>query len=89
MLCLGRRCGFALGGLGEVPNMEVQILHFMSFCSAHCLVVVIRLPNIVEYIQQPLQAGLTDKSAYVRRTAVMGVVKMFYVAPDLISGRMW
>ena len=45
-----------------------------------------RIPNIVEYIQQPLQAGLQDKSAYVRKTAVMGVVKLFYVAPEVVSG---
>ena len=40
----------------------------------------------MEYIQQPLQAGLQDKSAYVRKTAVMGVVKLFYVAPEVING---
>lgn len=45
----------------------------------------LRIPNIVEYIQQPLQAGLQDKSAYVRKTAVMGVVKLFYVAPEVIN----
>ena len=45
-----------------------------------------RIPNIVEYLRDPLQAGLVDRSAYVRKTAVMGVVKVFYVAPQVISG---
>lgn len=42
---------------------------------------------MVEYIRQPLQSALQDKSAYVRKTAVMGVVKLFYVSPDLVTGK--
>ncbi|XP_003383030.1 PREDICTED: AP-4 complex subunit beta-1-like [Amphimedon queenslandica] len=49
----------------------------------------LRLPNVIEYIESPLQSGLTDKSPYVRRTAVMGVVKLYYIAPDIVSDMKW
>ena len=45
-----------------------------------------RIPSIMEYLREPLQAGLGDRSAYVRKTAVMGTVKIFNVAPDFVSG---
>ena len=45
-----------------------------------------RLPNILEYLREPLQSGLGDRSAYVRKTAIMGIVKVFYVAPEFITG---
>ena len=44
-----------------------------------------RIPNILEYLHEPLQSGLGDRSAYVRKTAVMGTVKIFNVAPDFVS----
>ena len=47
---------------------------------------VCRLPNILEYLKEPLQSGLGDRSAYVRKTAVIGIVKIFYIAPDFIAG---
>ena len=50
------------------------------------LPILYRTPNIVEYIVQAVQSGLQDKSAYVRKTAVMGVVKLHYMAPEVISG---
>ena len=45
-----------------------------------------RIPNIVEYMRDPLQAGLVDRSAYVRKTAVVGVVKLFYITPEVVTG---
>ena len=50
-----------------------------------CVCVCCRIPNILEYLREPLQTGLADKSAYVRRTAVMGIVKIFYVAPEFVA----
>ena len=41
----------------------------------------------MEYLREPLQAGLGDRSAYVRKTAVMGIIKVFYVAPQFIIGK--
>lgn len=40
----------------------------------------------MEYLREPLQAGLGDRSVYVRKTAVMGIVKLFHVAPQFIEG---
>jgi AP-4 complex subunit beta-1 len=45
----------------------------------------LKLPSIVEYIHKPIQDGLVDKSGYVRRTAVMGVLKIYYISPDIIT----
>lgn len=36
----------------------------------------LRLESILEYIQQPLHKSLTDISAYVRKTGVMGILKV-------------
>lgn len=51
-------------------------LALRSFCS-------LRLPNIVEYLQKPVEDGLVDPSAYVRKTAAMGCVKLHNLAPTL------
>lgn len=45
-----------------------------------------RLPDLVEYIVEPLLAGLGDNSSYVRRCAVMGCVKLYHLIPDFIEG---
>jgi vesicle coat complex subunit len=36
----------------------------------------LNLPSMVEYIGEPLRRGLSDGHAYVRKTAVMGVLKL-------------
>ena len=48
--------------------------------------ILCRLPNILEYLREPLQAGLGDRSPYVRKTSVMGIVKLFHVAPEFVEG---
>lgn len=45
-----------------------------------------RISMIVEYAKGPLLAGLDDKSSYVRRTAVIGCLKLFKLAPDVFEG---
>ncbi|ETO31638.1 hypothetical protein RFI_05481 [Reticulomyxa filosa] len=45
----------------------------------------LRVGNLVEYIMTPIRNGLTDASAYVRKTAVMGVGKLFAIAPDMVK----
>ena len=35
-----------------------------------------QIPNIIEYLEPAIFAGLSDPSGYVRRTAVLGVVKL-------------
>lgn len=42
----------------------------------------LNLPQMVEYIGEPLRRGLTDGHAYVRKTAVMGVLKLFHLDPE-------
>jgi len=45
------------------------------------------LPNIVEYSLQPLRQRLNDPSAYVRKTAVLGVVKLFTRHPHIVKSK--
>ncbi|XP_068604713.1 AP-4 complex subunit beta-1 [Brachionichthys hirsutus] len=42
----------------------------------------LRLPSLVEYLEQPLVAGLRDKAACVRRVAVLGWAKVHNLQPD-------
>ncbi|GLE02423.1 hypothetical protein PINS_up011261 [Pythium insidiosum] len=55
----------------------VRGLALRSLCS-------LRLDSILEYIHDPLQQSLTDTSAYVRKTGVIGILKVFSLNPDLI-----
>eukprot|EP00164_Ancoracysta_twista_P001705 GFYU01002235.1.p1 GENE.GFYU01002235.1~~GFYU01002235.1.p1 ORF type:complete len:611 (-),score=160.67 GFYU01002235.1:77-1909(-) len=45
----------------------------------------LRLPNIVEYLQAPITSGLKDPSPYVRKTAVMGVLKLFHLSRNAVK----
>ena len=39
----------------------------------------LNLPQMVEYISEPLRKALTDHHAYVRKTGVMGILKLFHL----------
>ncbi|KAM9342977.1 AP-4 complex subunit beta-1 isoform 2-T2 [Pholidichthys leucotaenia] len=41
----------------------------------------LRLPSLVEYVEQPLTAGLKDRAASVRRVAVLGWAKLHNLQP--------
>ena len=41
--------------------------------------------EILEYVEQPLKKGLADISSYVRKTAVMGILKIHYLDADFIE----
>ncbi|CAI5470132.1 unnamed protein product [Closterium sp. Yama58-4] len=41
----------------------------------------LRVRGLVEYLVGPLERGLGDVSAYVRAVAVMGVLKLYHLAP--------
>jgi AP-4 complex subunit beta-1 len=56
----------------------VRGLALRSLCS-------LRLESILEYIEQPLQKALRDISAYVRKTGVMGVLKVYYLSPTIVE----
>eukprot|EP01006_Ploeotia_vitrea_P015670 TRINITY_DN4566_c0_g1_i1.p1 TRINITY_DN4566_c0_g1~~TRINITY_DN4566_c0_g1_i1.p1 ORF type:complete len:800 (-),score=468.60 TRINITY_DN4566_c0_g1_i1:107-2506(-) len=45
----------------------------------------LRLSNINEYTMTPIRSGLKDRSAYVRKTAVMGVAKLHAKVPDVVN----
>lgn len=49
----------------------VRGLALRSLCS-------LRLESILEYVEQPLLKSFSDISAYVRKAAVMGVLKVTY-----------
>jgi len=44
--------------------------------------VCVRLPGLMEYVEQPLSAGLRDRAACVRRVAVLGWAKMHNLQPN-------
>ena len=45
----------------------------------------LRLESILEYVQVPLSKCLKDLSAYVRKTAVMGILKLHHLSPTLVQ----
>lgn len=45
----------------------------------------LRLESILEYVQVPLTKSLSDLSAYVRKTAVMGILKLHYLSPNMVE----
>lgn len=53
----------------------VRGLALRSLCS-------LNLPQMVEYISEPLRKSLQDHHAYVRKTGVMGILKLFYLDRD-------
>jgi len=50
----------------------VRGLALRSLCS-------LNLPQMVEYIGEPLRKSLQDHHAYVRKTGVMGILKLYYL----------
>lgn len=52
-----------------------------------CVSVRPRLPSLVEYVEQPLTAGLRDRAACVRRVAVLGWAKLYNLQPNSEIGR--
>jgi len=60
----------------------VRGLALRSLCS-------LRLPSVLEYIEAPLRASLTDPHSYVRKTGVMGILKVYHLDKDLIRSSDW
>ena len=50
----------------------VRGLALRSLCS-------LRLPQMIEYTSEPLRKSLQDGHAYVRKTGVMGILKMYHL----------
>ena len=45
----------------------------------------LRLANIVEYLPKVISDGLRDENPYVRKTAVMGCVKLHLLSPEHVT----
>eukprot|EP00878_Enallax_costatus_P027330 GHUV01029406.1.p1 GENE.GHUV01029406.1~~GHUV01029406.1.p1 ORF type:complete len:554 (+),score=105.09 GHUV01029406.1:514-2175(+) len=58
----------------------VRGLALRSLCS-------LRIPNLLEYVVTPVTVGLDDRHPYVRRTAVMGVLKIWHMNPDIVESQ--
>ena len=56
----------------------IRGLALRSLCS-------LRVPNLIEYLLVPLKTALTDRDAYVRRTAALGVLKVFRLDPAVVE----
>ncbi|CAE7243699.1 BETAA-AD [Symbiodinium natans] len=56
----------------------IRGLALRSLCS-------LSLANMVEYLQPAVQRALEDVNGYVRKTAVIGVVKLFYISPSVVT----
>lgn len=64
---------------GRDDDPTVRGLALRSLCS-------LRLPNMVEYLEPAIRRALVDVNGYVRKTAVIGVMKLYYVCPDTVKG---
>lgn len=45
----------------------------------------LRFNGVLEYLQPRILEGLKDLNAYVRKTAVIGCIKLFYLSPDAVK----
>ncbi|XP_076022436.1 AP-4 complex subunit beta-1 [Genypterus blacodes] len=57
------------------PNPMVRSLALRNMTN-------LRLPSLVEYVEQPLTVGLRDRAACVRRVAVLGWAKLHNLQPN-------
>lgn len=53
----------------------IRGLALRSLCS-------VRVQDLTEYVVDPLKKGLADQTPYVRKTAVMGCLKLYIIAPE-------
>ena len=66
----------------ENEDPMVRGLALRSLCN-------LRMVSILEYVQDPIHKGMVDLSAYVRRVAVMGVLKVHHLSPDTVDSSGW
>ena len=81
--------GLALRSMSSlrVPNLiECDVPSLGFFPPRRLTPPRLGVPMRARYVLQPLQDGLRDKSAYVRKTAVLGCVKLYYVNEAIVHG---
>jgi AP-4 complex subunit beta-1 len=59
------------------PEPKIRGMALRSLCS-------LRFSGSFEYMQPAILEALKDLDGYVRKTAILGCVKLFYVNPGLI-----
>ena len=63
----------------STPNPQIRGLALRSLCS-------LRFPAAIEYILSAIQDGLSDPDPYVRKIAVVGLIKLHRYSKNLIVG---
>ena len=91
--------GLALRTLSSLRLPTLRYIHCMLwFCCCCCCCCcfwcidlyacnVFSFTEVVKYLPEALQHGLNDSNSYVRKSAVMGVVKLFYANPEMVDSK--
>ena len=61
------------------PDPKIRGLALRNLCS-------LRFSGAIEYIQSAIQDGISDPDPYVRKTAVMGIIKLHRYSKSLVLG---
>ena len=75
---LAQMCTNTLTKDSNNDDPMVRGLALRSLCS-------LRLPEMVEYVSEPLNRALKDSHAYVRKTAVMGILKLYHLDEEILE----
>ena len=54
------------------PNQRIRGLALRSLCS-------LKFDGVAEYVQQAIDIGLADSDPYVKKTAIIGCIKLFHM----------
>ena len=54
------------------PNHKIRGLALRSLCS-------LKFDGVAEYVQQAIDLGLADSDPYVKKTAIIGTIKLFHM----------
>ena len=54
------------------PNQKIRGLALRSLCS-------LKFDGVSEYVQQAIDIGLADSDPYVKKTAIIGCIKLFHM----------
>ena len=54
------------------PNQKIRGLALRSLCS-------LKFEGVAEYVQQAIDIGLADSDGYVKKTAIIGCIKLFHM----------
>ena len=63
----------------KYPDPKIRGLALRNLCS-------LRFNGSFEYLQPAILEALGDLDPYVKKTAIMGCVKLFYIQPEIVKG---